>query len=70
MCKLQRNRFLFAKNLASTEETARWERMLHQISFGEDSGKGFIEGIKDFVTGMVREFKESKVKVYETQAFG
>jgi hypothetical protein len=68
MCQLQRDRFLLARNLASAEETAHRERMLPQISLGEGSGKRFIEGIKDFVTGMVKEFKESEVKVYETQA--
>jgi DNA topoisomerase-3 len=62
--------FKVARKLASAEETARWERMLQQISFGEGSAQTFIAGIKDFVTAMVQEFKESEVKAYETQDLG
>ncbi|MCP4347684.1 MAG: DNA topoisomerase III [Desulfobacterales bacterium] len=62
--------FKFAKNIASPEETARWEQRLNLISQGKGSDEEFLGEIKSFVAQAVDEFKNTEIRIMRTQTFG
>ncbi len=56
--------------LTSPEETARWEMQLNRIAQGQESDKGFLEGIRNFIEQTVGEFHQMTEQMAKIQDMG
>ena len=63
-------RFTVAKQLASAEETARWEARLNRIAQGQDTSREFQREIQEFVQSAIQEFKTTVPQVSMTGVIG
>ncbi|MEW6237987.1 MAG: DNA topoisomerase 3 [Candidatus Omnitrophota bacterium] len=63
-------RFSVAGKIASTDETARWERQLERMAQGEKGGERFLENIGNFVKDAVQEMKTVSQSTRMTNELG